>query len=1076
MSRFGELPSAQAKAGVCGLGLQARSAWRERAGFRLVLAGLLLCAGAAYGQQAELSGLIQDASGAAVSGASVEALNLGTNIRQATTTNESGLYILAPIQPGAYRVTVEAFGFQRTVIESLELAVAAKVTRNVQLKIGSVSENITISAAGLNVNTVDATVSTVVDHQFVSNMPLNGRSFQSLLTMVPGVTAVPSSGAGFGGEVTVNGQRTEANYFTIDGVSANTGALTITNSSGVGRGAGFSGSTPSVSAIGTTQTLVSVDALQEFRATTSTYSAEYGRTPGGQFSFLTRSGTNQLHGSLFEYFRNDKLDANNWFNNRAGLPRQAERQNDFGGTVGGPLRIPRLYDGRDRTFYFFSYEGLRLRTPQAAMTYDVPSLSLRANAPTALQPFLNAFPIPNGPESGNGLASFTGGYSSPSNLDSTGIRMDHSVSDSLKVFGRFSSATSSNTTRQTPNMANRSAVSIDVKTLTLGATQILSPRISNEARMNLTWNDSLGSFTPDNFGGATPFQINQVPGLSDPNANLFFYLNFGLQPVLRIIPRDIQQRQFNITDNVTMVFGRHTVKVGLDYRRIKNNQPLPSVYEYPVFLNAAQVLQNSPQFVTLFRFTGGAMQPIYDNFSTFAQDEWKVNRRLSLSFGLRWDINPAPHDAAGNDPYTLDQTDNLVTAKLAPQGTPLWKTSYTNFAPRLGGAYHLYEKPGRETVLRAGFGIFYDTGNTLGTMGYWGVGISGSSSLTGVGAPLTQAQIDSVPKPGTATPYETNVYAYDPNLKLPYSRQWNVAIEQSLGEHQTLTVNYVGSAGRRLLLWRQYLPGRLGNLNFKPVNQTGFGNSLQLTTNGTDSDYHALQIQFQRKLSHGLQAMGSYTWSHSIDTASTNFQVYQVLRASSDFDIRHNVQAAVTYDLPEFSSQPVLHKLIHGFAVDTRFAARSALPVDLVGVNGLDPATGSTLPYHPDVVPGQPYYIDDVNAPGGRRINFAAFKAAPDGVEGNAGRNVVRGFASVQTDLSIRRRFALGERTGVQFRAEAFNVFNQVNLGSIYPNLSYGASRFGYAYQTLNAQLGGVSPIYQTGGPRSIQLSLRLSF
>jgi len=1039
---------------------------------RLLICGLFLIS-FSFAQQAEISGFVHDQSGGNITEASISLKNKGNGLTQRSDTNGSGLYALRGLQSGLYSLAVSAPGFETKVLEDLTVEVGAKLTRNIELKVSSASASVTVSDSSLPVNMVDGAVSTVVNRQFVENMPLNGRSFQALLTMVPGVTAVPSSGTGFGGEISVNGQRTEANYFTIDGVSANTGALTITNSSGVGRGAGFSGSVAGLSAIGTTQSLVSVDALQEFRATTSTYSSEYGRTPGGQFSFQTRSGTNEAHGSLFEYFRNDKLDANNWFNNRAGLPRQVERQNDFGGTLGAPIFIPKFYDGRNRTFFFFSYEGLRLRTPQAANTFDVPSLELRQNAPAALQPFLNAFPLPNGPVGTNGLASFTGSYSAPSNLDTTSIRIDHGFSDMFKVFGRYSYSPSSNVSRQTPNLANVSSVAVNVKTLTLGATNIVSARANNDFRFNTTWNDSFGRFTPDNFGGATAFRMSDIAGLEDPSANLFFYMNFGLRPVLRIIPRDIYQTQFNITDAFSLSVGRHNLKFGFDWRRMGNDQSLPSVYEYPVFSNASQILSNTPQFITLFSFAGSSMKPVYHNFSTFVQDEWRVTPRLSLSLGLRWDINPAPKDAAGNDPYTLDQVADLGTSKLAPSGTALWNTRWSNFAPRLGFAYHLRQSAGYDTTIRGGAGLFYDTGNNLGSAGYWGVGISGSTTYTGVSAPAGLDLINNVPAPNTNTPYQTTVYAYDPNLKLPYTTQWNFAVEQGLGDKQSLILNYVGSSAKQLLIWRQYYPGYFGNENFRTAG--GFGNTLQLTTNGASSNYHSLQAQFQRRLSRGLQAMASYTWAHSIDTASTNFQVYHLIRGNSDFDVRHNLQVAATYDLPRFGSG-VTSALWNGFSLDGKVSARSSLPVDLVGANSLDVNTGSSQPFHPNVVAGQPVYISDSNAPGGRRINFDAFVAAPTGVDGSAGRNYVRGFHAAQMDIALRRHFRLTETIGLQFRAEAFNVLNTPIFGGIYNDLSFGSSRFGYAFSTQNSQLGGLNPIYQTGGPRSIQLALKLVF
>jgi hypothetical protein len=276
-----------------------------------------------------------------------------------------------------------------------------------------------------------------VDRKFVENMPLNGRSFQSLILLTPGVTAAPGAFTNGQGEFSVNGQRTETNYYTVDGVSANTGMADLTRAGG----------TPSETAVGTTHSLVSVDALQEFRIRTSTYSAEYGRTPGAQISFQTRSGMNAWHGSLFDYLRNDVLDANNWFNDNAGLHKTAERQNDFGSTVGGPVRIPGLYNGKDKTFFFFSYEGLRLTVPQPALTVDVPDTALRQNSPAAIQPLLNAFPIQNGAEQGNGLALFTGTYSSPSSVNAYSVRVDHTFGDKLQIFGRYADTPSDSLTR-----------------------------------------------------------------------------------------------------------------------------------------------------------------------------------------------------------------------------------------------------------------------------------------------------------------------------------------------------------------------------------------------------------------------------------------------------------------------------------------------------------------------------------------------------------------------------------------------------------------------------------------------------
>jgi hypothetical protein len=284
--------------------------------------------------------------------ASIEIIETATQVKWDTVSNGDGRYVAPSLAPGVYRITVQAPTFETQVVGHLRLQVESKLSLDFVLHPGAVSQSVTVDGSGIHLNTTDASVSTVIDRRLIENIPLNGRSFQSLMTLAPGVLVVPSQGVGQSGELSVNGQRTESNYFTVDGVSADIGASV--SSSGF-TGAGFTGATPGKTALETTQSLVSIDALQEFRATTSTYSAVYGRGPGGQFSFQTRSGTNEYHGTAFDYLRNDALDANNWFNgytNSPPIPKQALRQNDFGGTLGGFLDIPHLYNGRNRTFFF----------------------------------------------------------------------------------------------------------------------------------------------------------------------------------------------------------------------------------------------------------------------------------------------------------------------------------------------------------------------------------------------------------------------------------------------------------------------------------------------------------------------------------------------------------------------------------------------------------------------------------------------------------------------------------------------------------------------------------------------------
>jgi hypothetical protein len=1038
----------------------------------LLIVACLLLPRSAWAQQAAVSGFIKDPAGAVVAHAQISIQNDATNAQQTTASNEAGLYAFPSLPAGRYQITVEASGFHKKVVTDIQVNVAAKVTLDVALEIGSTNQSVTVSGSDINVNTTDASVSTVVGRQFVENVPLNGRSFQSLLTLVPGVSIVPSQGVGKSGELSVNGQRTEANYFTVDGVSANTG--TVSGETGLGSGSGYSGSTPGLTALGTTQSLVSIDALQEFRATTSTYSAEYGRTPGGQFSFTTRSGANDWHGSLFDYFRNDSLDATNWFDNANGLPKQAERQNDFGCALGGPVRIPKLYNGRDRTFFFFTYEGLRLRSPQPAIVTAVPNLTVRQGAPASLQPFLNAFPLPNGADLGNGTAYFTSGYSSPSSLNTTSVRIDHSFSDAFKIFGRYSDSPSNVVTRSIQGLSERDARSLSLRTLTVGATNIFTPRFSNDLRFNATVNTSRNEPEIDNFGGATPLSFDALPGLAGANPGwLFFRVPGELFPTLGVSPSNSRQRQINLVETMNFSVGRHSLKWGVDYRRLATKAPLPSTYVQVGYSTEAQIIANQPGILRVFR-SEGDMQPVYRNFSAFLQDEWKLSPALSLSLGLRWDVNPAPRDEGGNQPYTVDQINNLATTKVAPRGTDLWKTTYNNFAPRLGVAYRLRQSPDYETVLRGGAGVFYDTGNTQASQGYfYGIGVTGTTYLTS-GFPLTQAQLQAIPTPNADPPYSSQIVGFDPHLKLPYTAQWNVAIEQRLGGKHLLTVSYVGSAGRRFLTQMLYSPGNLGNPNFLLNTGVYSLSNVYLTTNGASSDYNALQAQFQRQFVNGLQFLVSYTWSHSIDDASSNFVLNQLLRGSSDFDIRHNFQAALTYNLPGKYTNRLLSATLQNWSIDTRVFARSATPVNIIGATGTDPGSGANLEYQPNLVPGQPLYIKDLNAPGGRRINSSAFQALAAGQQGNLGRNVARGFGSAQADIALRREFGLTERLRLELRAEALNIFNHANFGAISNQLS--DPMFGLATSTLNTQLGGLNALYQIGGPRSAQLALKLKF
>src|SRR5215472_1935954 len=381
----------------------AHSFFLQRISLAVVCLALFSGIVCAQSTNASLSGLVIDASKARIAGAMIAAISSATNIRDETTTNATGEYYLPSLLPGTYRIEAEKTGFKKLVRLDVTLHVQDTVKIDFEMAIGSASETIRVEGGAPLLNTSDATVSTLIETRFIENMPLNGRSFSALINLTPGVVLV-NSNFFEEGQFSVNGQRPDANYFTVDGVSANLG----TPVSSFGQGG--TGQLPATNAFGGFSNLASLDALQEFRIQTSTFAPEFGRTPGAQVSVVTKSGTNTLHGTAFEYVRNDIFDANDWFANHSGLPQPELRQNDFGGVLGGPII-------KDKLFFFGSYEGVRVRQPQVANTY-VPDLASRQNAPTAVQPLLNAFPLPTGSELGNGTAAFLAGYSDPASLDS----------------------------------------------------------------------------------------------------------------------------------------------------------------------------------------------------------------------------------------------------------------------------------------------------------------------------------------------------------------------------------------------------------------------------------------------------------------------------------------------------------------------------------------------------------------------------------------------------------------------------------------------------------------------------------
>jgi hypothetical protein len=1003
-------------------------------------------------QTASLSGVVKDSSNAVIPGARVTAMRESTRQKQATSSSEQGFYHFAFLLPGAYTITVEAAGFQVVTRPGAKLDPGQEARLDFTLALAELKESVTVHSTVSSLQTESSAVGTEVDPQLVQDLPLNGRTFQSLIGLAPGVVrpgtlnqANPQGGA------FINGQRTTTNYFSVDGVSVNLGDA--------------GGSFPVSTVLGTTHSLVAVDDLQEFKLYTSTYSAEFGRAVGGQLEVVTRSGSTEFHGSAFDYFRNEALDANDWFSNASHLPRAAHRQNDFGGVFGGPLF-------EKRTFFFLSYEGLRLKQPFPFETM-VPSLSARQAATGAIQQLLNAYSLPSGPEDpGTFRAPLVATASDRTSSDNTSVRIDHLLNQRVTVFGRYSEAPSEDwlvgfgSAESLKSLAN-------FRSATAGATLLLSPKATSDLRLNYSRAERGGSFVPDRSGGAVPPPDSLLfpAPFASPASSRFTVVGLGRPFSAGRASRGLQ-RQANLVGNTSILQGGHDLRFGIDYRYLAPHFG-PVDYLQGVFFAgvsgalagmARRVLINSSDQLSLG----------FQELALYGQDRWRVAPRFTLIYGLRWEPSPPPHAKGHQQLLTLTGFPDLANVQLAPVGTPVYETTYDNFGPRVGAAYQLSQSPGRETVIRGGFGIYYQLGLATGASAGSFPHVRSKSTgkvpyplSSDVAAPPALVSLDP--------PYNGNFNVFGPGYVPPRSYHWNFTVDQRLGSNQSISISYLGEAGRNLL--RQ-------NLLFD-LNPRFSGSRINIITNASSSDYHALQVQFQRHMTHGLAALVSYTWSHSIDDTSDdvggdNLTDPRLDRGASDFDARHTFNAAFTLSIPARNGNRALRAILNHWSTDGIFTARTALPINVLVDLG-DLLQSDLLQPRPDRIPGVPLYVHGTAFPGGRRINPEAFAVQQVIRQGNLERNLVRGFPLAQLDFAIRRQFDIGENWKLQWRTDFFNLLNHPSFGLVdgmfgvfgppfEPNANFGIAAF------TVAQFGDVAPLYSVGAARSIQLSLRLRF
>jgi hypothetical protein len=589
-----------------------------------------------------MMGFVEDTKEARIRGASIRLINTQTGTENDSKTNEVGAFLLAGILPGSYTLQVERGGFATIQVRGIILNVGDTKNLLIRMKVGQALESVVVDGTQMAVSTTSDSMSTIIDRLTMENTSVEGRSLRQLFQTTPGIVGQSPQALernpGTEGDLSVNGQLTQANWYIVDGVSGNFGATYPLSSQQMPS----SGLIPASTALGTAHALAPLDALEEFRVSSSAYAAEYGKTPGGQFALYTRAGTNQFHGSVYNYFRNSSLDANDWFANHLQVGQAAARQNNFGATLGGPFKIPRLAEKGENDFFFLSYEGVRSQEAIAPTLQYVPSLQVRSAAPASLRAILNAFPLPTGEEITNlqdgqfsGLSPFVKKSSLPSSLDAFSIRFDSNLPKQTTIFLRYGYTPSY---RKTRDLSSVKLSRIDSQTFTLGMTNQFSSRGVNQFRLGYAASDASLHSTLDGFGGAAAPDLGQAMGLtgsySTAQATTYLRVNGVGEAKLEIGSSSNAVHEWDFADTFTFLSGPHLIKTGFDVRRITSPIHPPDLVLEQNFFTRADLQQGIASEMLVTRNLPAT--PLFHSYSAYAQDDWKVLPRLVLSYGLRW--------------------------------------------------------------------------------------------------------------------------------------------------------------------------------------------------------------------------------------------------------------------------------------------------------------------------------------------------------------------------------------------------------------------------------------------------------
>ena len=1028
---------------------------------------------------ANVSGEVEDTSGAHLPLVAIRLLNLQTGNENAATTGAAGAFLIPGVLPGLYSLQVQRDGFAAVHLTGMELSVGESRQFLIKLRLSTVEQTVDVDASGQSLNAEDAQMTTVVDAHLVRDLPLNGRSFQDLIAMTPGSVSVSPQvlrSAGF----SVNGQSSDTNIYWVDGIPSNFGSGSLDADLKVPA----VGQYASVTSLGTTHGLVALDALQEFRVVASTASAQYGGAPGGQFSLLTKQGGEQVHATAYAYLRNGYFDATDWFGRYNGEENNLYYyQQDIGGTLGMPLSLRKQKPPRVRTRFFASYEEMHVQQRAAPLVLYIPSNQWILQAPAPVQTAFLAFfglSIPATgytPPSGGGLIGppliedNTFQSSPPSFLKSMDLRIDHTFNANLSGFLRFGDTPSGS---QAALLLTTTNATLTNQSLTLGLDGQISSQAGNEFRLG--WAraaaSSLSSLAPG-YGsayapppGAAPVDLPAAlgsPGAANGTRSQLYMRIAGIGDTSAWTDGGTNAlRQVELRDTFSLQRGPHLLQAGMDARDLHSAvHPLPWTIEAD-YLSTGSILANSAEFLILSREEPA--HPVVQQFAAFLQDQWRVARSLSVSSGLRWDVSPPPSSSDGRNAFRVHgDPASPASLSISPRGTPLWSTDWLAAGPRIGAAWQPGHEPGHELIVRGGLGVLFDTPNRAAAPAFSALGFRSTSVLRNASIPATA----TTPPAPDAPSAQALGYVFPHTLRNPYSLQWTLSMERAAGEHQSVVLSYVGASGHALLLPQR----RQAASSAMPVQE------VVIFPGGYSSRFDSLQLAYRGQSHARLAWMTSYVYGHSLDFGSLNPWAAPA-RGNADTDVRHNLQAAVSWTLPAAGTRGLVHNALSGWGIDGRFFLRSSYPVTVSGNLFHDPVTGEQFYSGADLIPGRPLYLLNSSLPGGRMLNggpnvaSGAFQLPAGDAPGNAPRNMARGFGAQQLSLSLRRDIHVYDRLSLQLRGDVFNVSNSPDFGYVVPNL--GDQLFGQPTLSLNQSYGQSGSLYQPGGPRSLQWMFRV--